>query len=476
MESNNGWYDQREPRHEKNDKFSSNGSETSSRVDHDKPPFSRLFVVCSKQHTAPELKTKFDPYGTVEDVWVVKDKHTKENKGIAYVKYSKMSEACMAVENLDKVKVNEDDEYPLKVLVSQPKSSQSSEGFSDDTALTRLFLVLPKTIEDDQLKEIAQEYGTVDYVQIVKNRNTGEHKGFGYIKYDRAYDAALALENLDRSYKAVMATPKGDKVKREIKRESNSTTGFNFGSANRQTSVGSLDGQRNQYQPIGYADQGNMNLRSTGAIGNRLQVNCATHITADQLCSLFDLIPGLELCDLKKNFATGESKGLAIVVYNSVGSAIYAKEKLNGFEYPLGYKLAVRYAPEDEDGFANELPAGVVPGFGGGGSTFCSAQLPPVRPLADSDTCECVERLFVVCQPTPPPTNALIDTFCRFGDLIDVFMLKEKNFGYAKYASAEAAAEAMKALHGVEVCGKKLKVLAAEPPKTAESARKRPRT
>ena len=115
MESNNGWYDQRESRNDRHDKFSSNGSETSSRVDHDKPPFSRLFVVCSKTHTEPELRTKFEPYGSVEDVWVVKDKHTKENRGIAYVKYSKMSEACMAVENLDGAKVNEDDEYPLKV-------------------------------------------------------------------------------------------------------------------------------------------------------------------------------------------------------------------------------------------------------------------------------------------------------------------------------------------------------------------------
>ena len=69
----------------------------------------------SKNHAALELREKFEAFGTVEDVWVVKNKQTKENKGIAYVKYSKMSEACMAVENLNGVKVNEDDEYPLKV-------------------------------------------------------------------------------------------------------------------------------------------------------------------------------------------------------------------------------------------------------------------------------------------------------------------------------------------------------------------------
>jgi len=63
------------------------------------------------------------------------------------------------------------------------------------------------------------------------------------------------------------------------------------------------------------------------------------------------------------------------------------------------------------------------------------------------------------------------------GDLIDVFTLKNKNFGYAKYAAAEGAEKAMQVLHGAEVCGAKLKVLTAEPPKSVdESARKRPRT
>ena len=352
-------------------------------------------------------------------------------------------------------------------------------------------------MDEDQLKQIAQEFGTVDHVQIVKNRNTGEHKGFGYVKYERAYDAALALENMDRSYKAVMAEPKAAKMKRDIQRENQFNTntgnpGFTFAAsslpvASRPINIGGLVDPHHGapllafHQPVIYQDGGGgMAVRSSGAIGNRLQVNCATQITPEQLSSLFGLIPGMELCDLKRNFSTGESRGVAIVVYNSVGTAIYAKEKLNGFEYPPGFRISVRYAQEDEQlDFAGGDSKPVMGGgahASGVGSMYCSAQLPPLCPLADAESCECAGRLFVVCQPTPPPTNALIDTFCRFGDLLDVFMLKDKNFGYAKYASAEAAAEAMKVLHGVEICGKKIKVLAAEPPKTAENARKRPRT
>ena len=95
--------------------------------------------------------------------------------------------------------------------------------------------------------------------------------------------------------------------------------------------------------------------------------------------------------------------------------------------------------------------------------------------MTDSDSC--AERLFIVCHPSPPPDNVLKDIFSRFGGLIDVFMLKNKNFGYAKYSSIESAEKAIQVLHGAEVLGKKLKVLQAEPPKSSsESARKRPRT
>ena len=328
------------------------------------------------------------------------------------------------------------------------------------------------------MREAFQGFGDIDYLQVVKDRKTGEKKGFGYVKYHRAYDAAKALESCDRSYKAVMAEPKSAKMKRD---------NLGGGLGNRHGSMGSnMDWNAGNYRG---ENPGGIQLPSYGyqdgirsAIGNRLQVQCALNVSAEQLCRLFDLIPGMELCDLKRNFSTGESRGVALVVYNSVGSAIYAKEKLNGFEYPPGSKLLVRYAPDGEaegplpsDSMMNHMagPMGQQPSVGGG-SSYCSVPLPPAKPLSDS--AECAERLFVVCHPSPPPSNVLVDVFSRFGDLLDVFMLKNKNFGYAKYASADAADQAMQALHGAEVFGKKLKVLTAEPPKTAESARKRPRT
>lgn len=356
--------------------------------------------------------------------------------------------------------------------------------------MTRLFIVIPRGVEEQEVRSAFETFGEVEHVQIVKDRKTGEKKGFGYVRFSRAYVAALAVENCDKMYKAVMAEPRPSKIKKDMLENQvfqNNVPGVGIPSSSVPINpMGSgidlaLNIPKQSRNPQDLAAQLGFNILTpeqnrNSSIGNRLQIQLSPSITQDQLARLFDLIPGMELCDVKKNFSTGESKGIAVVVYNSVGSAIYAKEKLNGFEYPPGYPLIVRYAPDDDQAVMSAPPPRVqtldlVPSQN---QMFCSVQLPSPKPLSESDTC--VERLFIVCQPTPPPENVMKDVFSRFGDLIDVYILRNKNFGYAKYSRVESAERAMQVMHGAEIMGKKLKVLHAEPPKNNENSRKRPRT
>lgn len=60
-------------------------------------------------------------------------------------------------------------------------------------------------------------------------------------------------------------------------------------------------------------------------------------------------------------------------------------------------------------------------------------------------------RLFIVCHPSPPPIYALKDVFGRFGNLIDIYMLNGKTFGYAKYSSKESADKAIAVSNEVEL-------------------------
>ena len=97
-------------------------------------------------------------------------------------------------------------------------------------------------------------------------------------------------------------------------------------------------------------------------------------------------------------------------------------------------------------------------------TSMFSGHLPPVQPLAHKDA-NCEERLFVVfkeCRGDPPPQHILNDVFGRFGNLIEIYTLKGKRCGYAKYASKDSAIRAMNTLNHQTLCGAFLKVMVAE--------------
>lgn len=48
---------------------------------HDEPPMSRLFVICNKTNTEDELREAFQKFGTIDDIFLVKDHKSGENKG-----------------------------------------------------------------------------------------------------------------------------------------------------------------------------------------------------------------------------------------------------------------------------------------------------------------------------------------------------------------------------------------------------------
>lgn len=70
----------------------------------------------------------------------------------------------------------------------------------------------------------------------------------------------------------------------------------------------------------------------------RLHITAPLGMTQSYLSRLFNLIPGLEYCDLN------EQTGVAYARYQTSQCAAYAHDKLDGFEYPIGSRLIVRYA------------------------------------------------------------------------------------------------------------------------------------
>ncbi|KAJ8255877.1 hypothetical protein COCON_G00197410 [Conger conger] len=453
----------------------------------DDPPNSRLFLVISKSITEDVIRENFSVFGEIQDIWMVKDKQTKESKGVSFVKFAKSSQACAAMEDMHG-KCLAEGTKPIKVFMAQSRSSGSHRDVEDEE-LTRIFVMIPKTFTEDDLKETFKEYGDIEYCIIIKNKTTGESKGLGYVRYHKPSQAATAIENCDKTFRAIIAEP----------RTKNSGADNDYFSNARAEHVAGDPGMSG----YPFADASNYGMadgRGSDIITRCLMVSSRASVTQEQVYGLFDLIPGMDYCEMQRD-PYGFNKGQAMIRYNNLGSAVYAKEKLNGFEYPPGNRLVVAYIDDGEDRsspvgkmamqlVAAQMMSMVWNGPSGPQLMKTSAgfsapsvpqmarvqtdvALPPLKKLAPSDSWV-KERLFVVFNPAPLPVDVLEDVFCRFGSLVEVYLVPGRNVGYMKYAERKNANDAMAALHGKVVNGVKLKVMLADPPK--EESHKRQRT
>ena len=275
----------------------------------------------------------------------------------------------------------------------------------------------------------------------------------------RFSDAAKAFESCDRRFKAVFAEPKPTRQNSS----SNLSLGYDssapsLDSLGRRVSGGSSNGQggygvipntppttafppplatrsfNNSAVFVKMATNGGGmvnggalvggGLLATGTAGPpphlefTLNIICSAQINQDQLWRLFDIIPGLDYCQIIGE--SGPNAHRAIVKYNNLESCTYAKDKLHGLEYPLGERLIVKMdasptagvAPSGAliqttggSGTAASSPSGrpplvsaELPPMDGGwdSSNLCSVALPPPAPLAYSGTA-CAQRCFLVC-------------------------------------------------------------------------------
>jgi RNA recognition motif-containing protein len=89
-----------------------------SNDDNEDPPMSRLFVVCSKNSSTDDMQEAFSKFGKIsrEDIRILKNSDGS-SKGVAYIKFSKTSEAALACEALNGKTIG-NVSRPIKVLIA----------------------------------------------------------------------------------------------------------------------------------------------------------------------------------------------------------------------------------------------------------------------------------------------------------------------------------------------------------------------
>jgi len=136
--------------------------------------------------TVDDLKDHFSQFGELVDVEIPTIKTTGKKATYGFMTYEKMEQVdeCMLSRPH---KIND-----KEVIVRRAMEKQEPHDMAN---CTKIFLGSPggkttttgglgDSISDDDLKEYFGQFGTVVNIKQIKNKETGKHKGVGFIEYD----------------------------------------------------------------------------------------------------------------------------------------------------------------------------------------------------------------------------------------------------------------------------------------------------
>ena len=156
-------------------------------------------------------KTYFSKWGEVVDVILPKNRETGRSRGFGFVTYATVEAADRALaesHTLDGRELNLNPAEPERI---DPASDQ----FGGMGPIKRLYVgELLTTTTEEEMKEVFAKYGPMEDCVIMKNPETGESRGFGFVTYETVESANAVLADGDLQVgearaKITKATPKG---------------------------------------------------------------------------------------------------------------------------------------------------------------------------------------------------------------------------------------------------------------------------
>lgn len=145
-------------------------------------------VNLSYDTTASTLYDKFGAFGTVEQVFMPRNKANNKSKGIAFVTMSSKEERDAAISGL-----NESDVDGRKVYVDEAKP----RGEIQKVEKTKIYVgnISFDTTSDD-LQSAFGKFGDVSSIYIPTDRETGESRGFAFLAMSKS-DAEKAIQTMN---------------------------------------------------------------------------------------------------------------------------------------------------------------------------------------------------------------------------------------------------------------------------------------
>mmetsp|Transcript_9143 Transcript_9143/g.17217 ORF Transcript_9143/g.17217 Transcript_9143/m.17217 type:complete len:753 (+) Transcript_9143:319-2577(+) len=152
--------------------------------DNDDQPVKLFIGQVPKQMEEPDLFAIFEKYGPMEDVAIIRDKHTGQHRGCAFVTFLQKESAEQCEKELHGTFVFEGGKRPVQVRPA---------GWKEEN---KIFVgMLPKDVTEEMVFRIFEPYGEITGVFVIQSTD-GYRKGCAFVKFVNRMDAHRAIEEL----------------------------------------------------------------------------------------------------------------------------------------------------------------------------------------------------------------------------------------------------------------------------------------
>jgi len=296
-------------------------------------------------------------------------------------------------------------ETPEKAAEVVEKTEEEVAAAADDEEEQTNLIVnyLPQYVTEAKLKDMFSQFGELEHVKLMLDRNTQSSMGYGFVKYVKAESAAAAIKAMN---------------------------GYQMDAKKLRVGYSHPRSEANVY--VG-------NLKPT--------------TTKEELEKLFGRFGPIIECKILVDHETGQSKGCGFVKFENVSNAKDAINGLSGMELseiglrPLTVKFARKHEKPHHAHYGGGMQRqGGAPRFRAGGAGAGGA--PRHAPVDYTGFC-----LFVYNLPRDTNDAALRSLFNRFGNITSANVMLDysgacRGFGFVNFEKKEDAQKAINEMNG----------------------------
>jgi len=139
-----------------------------------------------------DLFPTFAEFGPIKELMIIRDKHTGQHRGCAFVTFFKVSDGDRAVDELHDQVTLTGGRKPLQVRPANENSNVSTPMQEN-----KLFVgMTSRNADENSIRDLFAPFGEIREIYIIRNSD-GSNKGCAFLKFAQAESAMAAIEALN---------------------------------------------------------------------------------------------------------------------------------------------------------------------------------------------------------------------------------------------------------------------------------------